>query len=88
MFAFKNLTVSFVAKVGRFGIEFTTGVFDELALNVTGSAANAAELPKDINVKFISKNQFITGTTAVVSYKIVQTKIFDLIVGATPNLII
>ena len=42
----------------------------------------------NVNVKFISKDQFIISTSAVVSSKIAQTKLIDLIAGARPNLII
>ena len=90
MFGLRNFTgFSFVGKVGRIGLEFTVGIFEEVTLNITGSAAaHAAEIPENINVEFISKDQFITSTSAVVSSKIVQTNIFDLISGATTNLII
>lgn len=90
MFGFRNFTgVSFVGKVGRFGLEVTAGIVEEITFNITGSAAaHAAEIPSNINVKFISKDQFITSTSALVSSKIVQTKLLDVIVGATPNLLI
>ena len=93
MFGFRNFTgVSFVGKVGKFGLEFSAGILEEVTLNMTSSAAaHAAEIPidiKDINVEFISKDKFITTTSAVVSSKIVQTKLIDVIVGATPNLLI
>ena len=90
MFGFRNFTgFSFVGKVGKVGLEFTAGIVEEVTMNITGSAAaHAAEIPPNINVKFISKDQFITSTSAVVSSKIVQTKLLDVIVGATPNLLI
>lgn len=90
MFGFKNFTgFSFVGKIGKYGFEFTAGMVEEVTLNITGSAAaHAAEIPQNINLKVISKDQLITGTSAVVSSKIVQTKLFDVIVGATPNLLI
>ena len=90
MFGFRNFTgFSFVGKIGKVGLEFTAGIVEEVTFNITGSAAaHAAEIPENINVKFISKDQFITTTSAVVSSKIAQTKLFDLIAGATPNLII
>ena len=90
MFGFRNFTgVSFVGKVGKFGLEVTAGIVEEITFNITGSAAaNATEIPSNINVKFISKDQFITSTSAIVSSKIVQTKLLDVIVGATPNLLI
>ena len=90
MFAFRNFTKhSFVTKIGKVGIEFTAGIVEEVTFNLTGAAAaNAAEIPENLNVKFISKDQFITTTSAVVSSKISQTKLFDLIAGATQNLLI
>lgn len=90
MFGFRNFTgFSFVGKVGKFGLEFTAGIVEEVTFNITNSAAaHAAEIPPNTNVKFISKDQFITSTSAVVSSKIVQTKLLDVIVGATPNLLI
>ena len=90
MFGFRNFTgFSFVGKIGKVGLEFTAGIVEEVAFNITGSAAaHAAEIPENINVKFISKDQFITSTSAVVSSKIAQTNLFDLVARATPNLII
>ena len=90
MFGFRNFTgFSFVGKIGKLGLEFTAGIVEEVTFNITGSAAaHAAEIPENINLKFISKDQFITSTSAVVSSKIAQTNLFDLIAGATPNLII
>ena len=90
MFGFRNFTgFSFVGKIGKVGLEFTAGIIEEVTFNITGSVvAHAAEVPENINVKFISKDQFITSTSAVVSSKILQTKLVDVIVGATPNLLI
>ena len=90
MFGFRNFTgFSFVGRVGELGWEFTLGIVDEIAFNVTGSAAaNAAEIPEKINFKLISKDQFVTSTSAVVGSKIAQTKLFDVIAGATPNLLV
>ena len=89
MFGYRNFTgLSFVGKVGKFGVEFAAGIVEEVTFNITGSAAaHAAEIPTDINVELISKDKFITTTSAVVSSKIVQTKLIDVIVGATPNLL-
>lgn len=92
MFGFRNLNftgLSFVGKVGKFGLEFSAGIVEEVTFNITSAgAAHAAEIPTDINVEFISKDKLITTTSAVVSSKIVQTKLIDVIVGATPNLLI
>lgn len=90
MFGFRNFTgFSFVGKVGQLGLEFSAGLVEEITFNLTTSAAaHAAEIPSNINLQFISKDQFITSTSAVVSSKIVQTKLLDVIVGATPNLFI
>ena len=90
MFGFRNFTgFSFVGKVSRVAFEFSAGVIEEITFNITSSAvANAAEIPENINLKLISKDQFITSTSAVVGSKIAQTKLFDVIAGATPNLFI
>ena len=90
MFGSRNFTsFSFIGKIGIRGFEFTVGIIEEVSFNITqAAAAHAAEIPENMNVKFISKDQFITTTSAAVSSKIVQTKVFDLIAGATPNLII
>ena len=90
MFGFRNFTgVSFVGRVGRIAVEFTAGVVEEVIFNITSSAvANSAEIPENINFKLISKDQFITSTSAVVGSKIPESKVFDLIAGATPNLFI
>lgn len=90
MFGFRNFTgFSFVGKVGKFGLEFTAGMVEEVSFNITGSAAaHAAEIPTHINGEFISKDKLITTTSAIVSSKIIQTKVIDVIVGATPNLLI
>ena len=90
MFGFQNFTgLSFVKKVGKFSLEFSAGIIEEITFNVTGSAAaHAAEIPQNMNVKFMSKDQFIASTSAVVGSKIAQTTFFDVIVGVTPNLFI
>lgn len=90
MFGLRNFTgFAFMAKLGNGTIEFAAGIVEEVTFNITGSiAANAAEIPENINVKFISKDQFITSTSAVVGSKIAQTKLFDIIAGASPNLLI
>lgn len=90
MFGFRNFTgFSFVGKVGTIGLEFTAGVVEEVTLNITGAAAaHAAEIPTDLHVEFISKDKLIPTASAVVSSKIVRAKLIDVIVGATPNLLI
>lgn len=90
MFGFRNFTgFSFVGRVGRVAFEFTAGVIEEVTFNITSSAvANAAEIPENINFKLISKDQFITSTSLVVGSKIAESKVFDLIASATPNLFI
>ena len=90
MFGFQNFTgLSFVKKVGKFSLEFSAGIIEEITFNVTGSAAaHAAEIPQNMNVKFMSKDQFIASTSAVVSSKIAQTKLIDIIAGATTNLLV
>ena len=90
MFGFKNVNftgLAFIAKIGKVGIEFSAGVVEEITFNVTNTAsAHAAEIPENINIKIISKDKFITTTSAVVGSKIAQTKLVDIIVGATLNL--
>lgn len=90
MFGFRNFTgFSFVGKVWKIFVEFSAGIVEEITFNVTSAAAaNAAEIPENINVKFISKDQFITNTAAVVGYKIARTSIFNIMVRGTPNLLI
>ena len=88
IFGSRNFTgVAFFGRIRKFSLEFSAGIVEELALNVTGStAAHAAEVPQSINIKLISKDQFIASTSAVVGSKIAQTKLVDIIVGATSNL--
>ena len=87
MFGFRNFTgFSFVGNIEKVGLEFTVGIVEEISFNVT--AAHAAEILENINVKLISKDQFVTSTSAIVSSKIAQTKLFDVIISATPNLLI
>lgn len=87
MFGFKNFTgISFVGKVGQFGVEFAAEIVEEVTFNVT--AANAAEIPDNLNLNLISKDQIITTTSIAVSSKILENNIFGLIAGATPNLFI
>ena len=90
MFGFRNFTgFSFVGKIGKFGVEFAAGAVEEITLNITSSAAaNAAEIPDNLNLNLISKDQIITTTSLAVSSKIVKSNIFGLIAGATPNLFI
>lgn len=90
MFGSRNFTgLSFVVKVGKVGLEFTAGVVEEVTFNITNAAAaHAAEIPTDMNVEFISKDRFIATTSALASTQIVQSKLVDVIVGATPNLFI
>lgn len=89
MFGFRNFTgIAFVGKVGKFGLEVTVGFVEEITFNITtAAAAHGAEIPENVNVKLISKDQFVKGA-AVVSSKIAQTKLLEIIAGATPNLFI
>jgi len=90
MFGIRNLTkLSFIAEVGRVTLEFSVGMLEEVTLNATSTGvANAAEIPQNMNVNVISKDQLITTTSALVSSKIAQTKLVDVIAGATTNLLI
>ncbi|MCP5016265.1 MAG: hypothetical protein GY938_13480 [Ketobacter sp.] len=58
MFGFRNFTgFSFVGKIGKVGLEFTDGIVEEVTFNITGLAAvHAAQIPENINVKFILKD--------------------------------
>lgn len=90
MFGFTNFTgLAFVGKVGTFGLEFTVGLVEEVTFNVTViAAADAVEISENMNVKLISKDQFIVTAAAGIGSRIGQSKLFDLIVSATPNLFI
>ena len=40
MFGFRNFTgASFVGKIGKFGLEFSVGLVEEITFNITSSAA-------------------------------------------------
>ena len=83
-----NMGFSFIGKLGKVCLEFSLGIAEEVIFNITGStAANASEMSEDINFTLISKDKFITSTSAVVGSKIAQTKLFDVISGATINLL-
>jgi len=90
MFGVLNVTkISFVGKVGEIGLEFTLGLLEEVTFNFTAVAnANAAEIPEATPYKFISEEEFIMSTSTIVGSKIAQTKLLELIAGATPNLIL
>ena len=88
MFGFKNFTgFTFIGKVGKVGAEFTWGIVEEITFNITSAgAANAAEIPENLNLNLPAKDKIIaTATTAIVS-KNVQDNLVGLIAGATPNL--
>lgn len=90
MFTFKNFTgISFVGKVSNFVIEFTAGMVEEITFNITTLApANSAEIFTELNLKSIPKNPIIPITSLAISSKILESNIFGLIAGATPNLFI
>lgn len=90
MFGLRNFTGrAFILKLGNVTFEFAAGVIEEISFNITGSsAANAAEIPENLNLNLLSKDQIITTTSLAVSSKIVQGNAFSLIAGATPNLFI
>ena len=85
MFGLRNFTgVSFVKKIGKWAFEFSAGLVEEITWNVTRPVAvNVAEIPE-----LIPNDAFITTTSAVVGSKITQTNIFDVVGGATTNLLI
>ena len=87
MFGLRNFTGwTFVGKIGKLSIEFTAGVIEEVTFNITASsAANAAEIPKNLNLNLPSKDQIITATFVAVSSKTVKNNLVDLITGATLN---
>ena len=89
MFGFRNFTgIAFVGKIGKFGLEFSAGLVEEVSFNVTSVAvANGAEIPSTIEL--ISKDQFVKGTTAAIAgSKLAQATLFEVIAGATTNLLI
>ena len=90
MFGFRNFTgLSFVGKIGKHTVDFAVGFVEEVTFNVTGAAAaNAAEIPDNFDITLISKDKLITSTSAVVSSRLLQTKVLDVIAAATPNLLI
>ena len=90
MFGFRNLTgITFLTRVGQGTVEFTWGIVEEVTFNITSAgAANAAEIPENLNLNLPAKDKIIlTATTAIVS-KNVQGNLVGLILGATPNLLI
>jgi len=90
MFGFKNLTgFSFVGKIGKFGMEFTAGMIEEITFNITSAgAANAVEIPENFNLNLPAKDKIVATVTAGVVSKNVQSNLVGLIAGATPNLFI
>lgn len=88
MFGIRNTGLTFLAKVGNFSLEVACGMVEEITFNITDvAAANASELPENLNLKLISKDQFLTTTSAVVSSKILKINVVDLIYNATFNLL-
>ena len=90
MFALRNFTgYAFLSRIGNVTFEFAVGIFEEVTFNITASKlANAAEIPENFNLNLLSKDQVITTASVAVSSKIVQSNVFGLIAGATPNLFI
>ena len=87
MFGIRNFT--FIGRAGKWGFEFTVGIIEEVTFNATSSAAaHATEIPQNIDVKLISKDRFITSTSTLVISKMAQTKLIDVIAGATTNLLV
>ena len=84
MFGLRSFTgVSFVRKIGNFGVEFTAGLIEEVTLNITTpGAANAAEIP------FPAKDQMMITVSLGVGSKIVESNVLGLIAGTRPNLLI
>ena len=90
MFGFRNFTgYSFVAKIGKFEVEFTAGVLEEVTFNVTGSiAANAAEISDNFDFNLSVRDKLIASTSLTLSSKIIESNVCKLIAGATTNLFI
>ena len=90
MFGFKNFTgTAFIARIANVTFEFAAGIFEDVTPNITPSRlANAAEIPENFNLNLLSKDQIITTTSVAVSSKIVQSNVFGLTAGVTPNLFI
>jgi hypothetical protein len=90
MFGFRNFTGrAFIAKIGNVTFEFAVGIIEEVTLNITASGvANATEIPENVNLNLLSKDQVVTTTSVAIGSKIMQSNVFGLIAGATPNLFI
>ena len=71
MFGSRNFTAfSFLGKIVKVSFEFIVKIVEEVTLNITSSAAaNAAEIPENVNVKVISNDQLINTTSAIISSK-------------------
>ena len=58
----------------------------EVTFNITSAgAANAAEIPENLNLNLPGKDQIIATASVGVASKIVESNGFGLIAGATPN---
>ncbi len=69
------------------GVEFAAGIVEEITFNVTSSTvANAAEISENLNLNLSPKDQILATAVDAVGSKIIQSNVFGLIAGATPNL--
>ena len=71
-FFFKNITKrAVIAKIRNSSFEFVLRVVEEVTLNVTApDVANATEIPTNITLNLLPKDQIITSTYLAVSSKI------------------
>jgi hypothetical protein len=86
MFGYKNFTgFSFIGKIGKFSVEFSAGVVEEVVLNITtGVAVNAAEIPENLNLQLPATEKIVE----TLGSKILQSHLIPLIAAATPNLLL
>ena len=69
------------------GVEFAAGIVEEITFNVRSSTvANAAEISENLNLNLSPKDQILATAVDAVGSKIIQSNVFGLIAGATPNL--
>ena len=89
MFGSKNFTeITFMGKIERASIEFSIRLVEEVTFNFLSN-----NVSQNIRTEIISQNQLIaTNTCVLLNSKIVRSKLlpklFNLMAGATPNLLI
>ena len=84
---FENFTFTFIVCCARVLAEFSRGFIEEVTCNITLTSSDF------YNLKFssseIPKNYLLLNSTSkIITSKIMQSKLLDLIINATPNLLI